>query len=303
MFDYSTVQISCPLCKFSLTISVEEVANEETIICKSCNGVIHLKDIGNNAKQIFNNINKDSTNRPTGRVTISAITVSLNRNKSELPNNSVLNGAIVGEICPYCGIKLNPIPQRKKKCPSCSKFIYVKRRLNEEVRRLVTEDDAKFIEQEWVSRSNAQELERILKEHNVDQDEQEAIHTQLGLAASVNDIHWAILNRRNIEAMRSSNWSQSAGLYFEMALICHEEGKAFFHLLQEHSRCQLRSCQQLGIENVEILTTGNQSCPRCRSLQGKVFNIGQALLEMPIPVRDCEYWDGWCRCEYLPCVD
>ena len=50
--------------------------------------------------------------------------------------------------CPYCNAQLDSMPTRKKKCPSCGKFILVRTRLPDRERVLVTEEGARQIEEE-----------------------------------------------------------------------------------------------------------------------------------------------------------
>ena len=48
--------------------------------------------------------------------------------------------------CPACGIKLDTAPSRKKKCPSCKQFIYVRTVPVDRKQYLVTEDEIEIIE-------------------------------------------------------------------------------------------------------------------------------------------------------------
>ena len=56
----------------------------------------------------------------------------------------------IGEInhCPYFKEKLDKISTRKKKCPHCSKFFFVRTRSLDSKSVLVTEDQKKEIELE-----------------------------------------------------------------------------------------------------------------------------------------------------------
>jgi len=92
--------------------------------------------------------------------------------------------------------------------------------------------------------------------------------------------------------------------YFEQALKLHKAGKDAFPLLQEHQRSQLRSYQASGVvKKVEILTAGDSSCEKCKSLHGKILTISEAFRTMPIPVANCKNAYGYCRCVYLPVID
>lgn len=51
--------------------------------------------------------------------------------------------------CPACGIKLDTTPSRKKKCPSCKQFMYVRTAPVDRKQYLVTEDEIEIIEREW----------------------------------------------------------------------------------------------------------------------------------------------------------
>jgi len=51
--------------------------------------------------------------------------------------------------CPHCLKKLNTIPVRKKKCPFCGEYIFVKTRPLDEKKVLVTEEQKKEIDKQW----------------------------------------------------------------------------------------------------------------------------------------------------------
>jgi hypothetical protein len=52
-------------------------------------------------------------------------------------------------LCPYCGYDLKVMPQRKKKCPSCSRPIYVKSTPENRTKRIMTEVQAIDAENQW----------------------------------------------------------------------------------------------------------------------------------------------------------
>jgi len=55
----------------------------------------------------------------------------------------------VDAICPYCSSALEKKPGRKKKCPHCGNFIYVRTRPIDRERVLVTEGQLAEIERQW----------------------------------------------------------------------------------------------------------------------------------------------------------
>ncbi len=55
-------------------------------------------------------------------------------------------------ICPYCNKELEKKPGRKKKCPFCGNFIYVRTRPYDSEKVLVTETQIKELEKQWEDR-------------------------------------------------------------------------------------------------------------------------------------------------------
>ena len=54
---------------------------------------------------------------------------------------------------------------------------------------------------------------------------------------------------------------------------------------------------------VEILASDN-SCENCKSQNGKIYSIGDAIKNKPLPCKECnnEVY-GYCRCTYLPVIE
>jgi hypothetical protein len=188
---------------------------------------------------------------------------------------------------------------RKKKCPSCGKFIYVRTRPSDRKRILATEEDAKRIDDEW-------KYKQILERFSVSQEEyqntEKVLTKKFKTAPSQRDIIWTILNNRLLSAMKKTSWQQMKMLYFEQALFLKDEGKNPFKVLQESKRCELRGYQSFGVKKVQILSSGS-SCDKCKTLNGKIFTIKEALETMPIPIDNCDNLYRYCRCVYLPIVN
>jgi ssDNA-binding Zn-finger/Zn-ribbon topoisomerase 1 len=53
--------------------------------------------------------------------------------------------------CPYCGVALDPLPVKKKKCPACSQPVYVQSG-PDDVRYLLREADLEGMEAAWEAR-------------------------------------------------------------------------------------------------------------------------------------------------------
>ena len=54
----------------------------------------------------------------------------------------------VDSVCPHCNHQLDKKPGRKKKCPHCGEFIYVRTQPCDEQRVLVTQEQAEKIEEQ-----------------------------------------------------------------------------------------------------------------------------------------------------------
>lgn len=124
---------------------------------------------------------------------------------------------------------------------------------------------------------------------------------------SKGDASWEELNKHLQEAMKQGNFSTMSYLYFLMAEQRAKEGKSFFEFLQLARKMELENYKRANIEEVEMLTAGDESCESCKPLSGKILKIEKALKEMPIPRKDCTHEldkgiTGWCRCTYLPVV-
>ena len=163
--------------------------------------------------------------------------------------------------CPYCGVVLDPPPQRKKKCKGCGNVIYVKKQ-NGGRKHLLTEKEVKRLERE-------------------DRDKR-----------------WKELSKQVQAAMHSADWQSLSQAYLSQARILFSEGKNHHTVAREAKKCDLRRMLEIGIEKIKISTCRDERvCPGCHSLDGKVFSVQDALEQMPIPGRHCE--GGWCRCLYI----
>lgn len=186
--------------------------------------------------------------------------------------------------CPYCGMELDPAPKKKKACPHCGKFIFVRKR------RLLTEDDAAI--EDWLLRLALFNVTR--KDFDTIR---EKLSNQFGVLASVNDTVWTILNEQ-VSKGRDLHTIRTA--YYEMARLASLEGKDPKPYCTEALRTQLYELKSMGVKTVKIVGYGRRSdssCSKCKSLHGKKLNIETALREMPIPTV-CEDEFG-CKCEYL----
>ena len=217
-------------------------------------------------------------------------------------------------LCPYCQRVLDKRPKRKKKCPHCENYIYVRRLPPKGERRvLVTEEEAEEIDSGWKQLHFRRKWLGMLQQYGiVDEDfdaHRKKLRERLGQEPSEADVVWSLFHEALGGSMKSGDLQALKMLYLEMALFLCEEGRDFFHLLQQSRRMELTHYKQSGfVNNVQILTAGDASCETCQQLQGKVLTLDEALEQMPIPCKECtselrQGRPGWCRCCYAPVID
>lgn len=184
--------------------------------------------------------------------------------------------------CPYCNHELSEKPSRKKKCPNCGNYIYVRKG------RLLTEEDSKI--EDWITRV---ESLGITKKYFIDQ--REKLSKEFGKQASVNDTAWRILNLLVTKKLKLFDLKV---IYLEMAHIASTEGKNTKPYILEAAKYDLLNYKEMGVKKVKITNCNDQHfCEECRKLQDKVFTVTQALKDYPIPNK-CKNPTG-CRCWYV----
>lgn len=205
--------------------------------------------------------------------------------------------------CPSCQKELEQKPQRKKKCPHCSNYIFVKRRPTSETKELVTEQEAKLIEEEWNKIHSHNALLRELEEYGFT--EEEFIRKKNSFDGPVpnKDIIWSLFNEALDTNARKGDKDKLQWLYYQKATFLAKEGKNPNKLLRESKKYELLGYQQQGVSFVRVSFSGN-GCESCKKIEGKKYAIAEALEKMPLPHEGCtmdvfETGVSWCRCIYL----
>lgn len=210
------------------------------------------------------------------------------------------------DSCPYCGFWFEKAPTRKKKCPKCQQYIFVR------FGQLCTEEEKEifdWLEHYWIKEELGITRELFNKTR-------QKLSREFGCVASVRDTEWRILNQINTPE-KSFTYRKFA--YQAMAKILEEEGRSADNVLAEahkmeilegklHNEIWAESLHQellvvkqmdkeLGRETrVEVMTANDEYvCEECRRLSQKTFTIDEALEFMPIP-RQCTSIK--CRCSY-----
>lgn len=142
--------------------------------------------------------------------------------KSAAPRGLAQIG-VSGPNCPYCSGLLERKPTKKKKCPHCGKFIYVRTRPQDHVKVLVTDQQVELIEEQW-SMINGTHEEYLAGKQKIEV-ERSRLAQQFGQAPSENDVKWSLLGKEMIEHALNGNWGHYRNTRFQMAEVLRKESK------------------------------------------------------------------------------
>lgn len=126
--------------------------------------------------------------------------------------------------CPYCHKSLSKIPGSKTKCPYCSEFMFVRTRPKDNVRVVVTKNEADKIDEDWTIVAGTHDIFVAEKEAIVK--EKEILRKRFGgKEPSDNDVKWGLLNKQLIEHAKNGDWGLYTNSRFQMAEILRREMK------------------------------------------------------------------------------
>lgn len=189
----------------------------------------------------------------------------------------------------------------------CRRPMFVRRYPDTIQRLLVTEGEAKEIDNLWHKRYEKGKWMDDLQQYGIGEKDYEKQRAKLAKdwrrEPNQRDVFWSIfntlvVNRRDLQ--------ERASIYYSMALFLNEEGKDFSGVLEEHHRTVLRDLKQRGTAEVIISSSVNEimGCDACKEQNGKTYQIDDALREMPLPCKNCSFVmggkSGFCRCYYQP---
>ena len=187
---------------------------------------------------------------------------------------------MTGSVCPYCGTVLEPKPTRKKKCPHCKNYVFVRRG------NLFTEQGLKEYEaqerEEWTIKRWVDQLDQFGIAQVTFEHQREELSKRFGSRASVYDTIWQILNGL-ISPSRSR--FESKMIYFLMASVMREEGRNPTPYFRQAATQELLEISEGAIFSRVKISTCNDDhvCVACREAAEKTYTIEQALSQLPVP--------------------
>ena len=126
--------------------------------------------------------------------------------------------------CPYCKQVLSKIPGAKTKCPHCGEFMFVRTRPKDNVRVVVTKNEADKIDEDWTIVAGTHDI--FVAEKEAIAKEKEILRKRFGgKEPSDNDVKWGLLNKQLIEHAKNGDWGLYRNSRFQMAEILRSEMK------------------------------------------------------------------------------
>lgn len=127
-------------------------------------------------------------------------------------------------ICPYCSQTLDKMPGRKKKCPHCGNYIYVRTRPSDNKRVLVTEQDAAKIDEQWMMEHGT--YDAYLANKREFETQKAELAKKWGRELSDNDVYWAIYNKQLLEHAEKGDWGLYRNTRLNMAELLRRRKKS-----------------------------------------------------------------------------
>ena len=136
---------------------------------------------------------------------------------------------IAEAVCPYCGVELEKKPTRKKKCPDCNNYIFVRTSPLDKSKILITEDEIDLIEEQWAIYNGT--YDDYLSQKKKFEYEREKLTKKFGSKASENDIKWSLLNEELLSNAKNGDWGFYRNTKFALTNILVKEERYIDALL------------------------------------------------------------------------
>ena len=126
---------------------------------------------------------------------------------------------------------------------------------------------------------------------------------RFGKKVAVSDIIWSLFNQAIIKNINDP--TKLSNIYFDMGRFIRIEGKNDPNLYFEQStRALLQQYKKSGIKKIRFVASyGKRTCKSCSKLNGKIFDIEDALKNVPVPNKACKNLDDnryrYCRCTII----
>lgn len=227
-----------------------------------------------------------------------------------MPATQVAPQTAASAACPYCGVLLDPAPERGRLCPRCRRRIMVRRvdgrrvLLTEEaVDVFESERDRETRERTWtIERRGWLALAKGVSAPDNRVTRLVAAQPSEAVVAASKDLYLVAAERAVRVARRDKRWNevarirrvQAAALYRASGSVVppHED---VVTLHRAWSEAALRSFGAVGTQ-VELVAVG--CCAICGRDDGRAFSIAAELRAHRLPHAGCP--KGLCPCDWFP---
>lgn len=198
--------------------------------------------------------------------------------------------------CPSCGVALDTVPARSRKCADCGNQIVVRHQDGQAI--LLTVEGDKARENEQVLEDVREHFLRLSNSIGVDdagfQAEEEQLSARFGHLASPGDVFWGLANRQVMTEAGAGRWDAVRDVYLAMGRVDVEEGRPWLQRAQLAAEMSLKSVCELRRDPVQI---GGCQCSECAAAsRGVVLSCEQVRASSPLPHAGC--LNPPCSCFY-----
>lgn len=142
------------------------------------------------------------------------------KRKEKVPPKEIGNTV---PICPYCNKPLPKMPAKKKKCPECGNFIFVRTRPSDNEKVLVTEAQTEAIKEQWAIANGTHD--EYLKDKERFAEAKDRLARQFGCSPSDNDVQWRLLSEEQLDHAKKAQWGLYTSNVIQMAEILRKEDR------------------------------------------------------------------------------
>ena len=189
-------------------------------------------------------------------------------------------------ICPYCNNDTGKVITMKKKCPVCTKVIFVRNG------KVVTDEEKFIIDWQKYMDFMVPDIEALRF------DVEKTLEARFGKEPGAPDLIWGMFNQ--ILLKLSDPWDLSI-IYRNMAKFRQSEGNkdAYIKLMKTAMCLEVRDSAEKGWANNIVIKNIDDGlvCDECKIINGKIYPVKEALANFPLPHNKCT--SDACRCTYL----
>jgi hypothetical protein len=204
--------------------------------------------------------------------------------------------------CPYCNAAISGNSIKSSFCPVCSNFYYVLKTWN----KITYLQEQEVLNNLPQHRSSAldKKFQLLFETIGLSKEEykrrRKLWEKEYQGQNNIEDFIWHLFDILEIELTNKGQKQLLEKYYYAKALFLETQEKDCHELLKQMSYMKLLLEKESGLSiKVKILTAGDSTCAYCKSLEGKVFSIEEALEKMPLPNPKCKNGYRMCRCKYI----